>query len=333
MALLLLLLLAAPSEVVFHNNTAAPIRITARHTTDEFKVRSPLTASWDLKPREKTALKVEGKPVVCHEFYYQLTTYQGTSNWWVPSDGMRQCLVTINDESLKVHRKELIRGGERLTRPTGRVRVNNTSGVKWTLTCRSYLDAHNDSRTVRGGPWTIDKGVAGPLDDLGTPLPVARFEFTLATDEGDSEWFVEVVKGDIPLVLDAAVYRRHLASIKAGRTQPQALGGATEEGRKLARERIEAAIHEARSSPDHLSDVLTHGWSARRDRVMLEQLQTVLPGRAAKELESIKGVLLRVQSGELWPKKGDVKPIVAALRRAGVSEPEEAAAFVILFAE
>jgi hypothetical protein len=50
-------------------------------------------------------------------------------------------------------------------------------------------------------------------------------------------------------------------------------------------------------------------------------------------LEAIKAVLLRVQSGELRPKKGDVKPVVAALRRSGVSEPEEAAAFVILFAE
>ena len=106
-------------------------------------------------------------------------------------------------------------------RKTGRVHVINSTAREVTITCRAYYDAFGTRQLVKGGSWSVKAFVNGPLDDLGKPLYASRFEFTITSTEGSSQWYSTAFNaaGNLTVTVDADVFKRHLASLP-GRAMP-----------------------------------------------------------------------------------------------------------------
>lgn len=353
-ALAVLLLTAAAhaqmkrtGAVVFHNNTESLVKVATSFTLDGTGGRHSPGGRWHFKPKEKARLTVGGKAIVAHEYHFHLTTYEGTSTWksnCTDTDRPGECLVMINEDTLKLHRELLKKPGamtgERLTVPVSRVRVRNTTAVTFRLDGIYFIDRHNQRATVKGGYWSITPGYDHLLDDQRQPMPVARFEFTLTTTDGASTWWLEgsPTGADVPLTIDAAFLARHRAAAKAGSRTAMAVSGLTEAVRKQAEARVAAAAKDhreaSRREPGDLTEALTlRGAAARRLRAAIDAaLADLFAGLPEKEREAVRAVLTRALAGDPALMKADDKEalaaITAALKKAGVTAPTGPAAFI-----
>lgn len=335
--------LAAPKKagpLVYHNNTASRIRVTATELVTAEGARSSKNAAWDLAPGARSALWMDGKPVVCHRFVYRLTTAEGTSSWTGTCHVLNtrgEFVLELDAGLLAQHRKSAT--GEKLKRATARVFVRNAAGQKATVVCRYYLDADGKTRYVKGGSWTLPGNSNGYLNDLGKPLPVSRFEFTLHTADGKTDWsLVAPESGDIVFVIDAAFLNRHRVALGLKPAAPAA-GAVSEAARQRATVKIITAVlaHAAATSkrPKDLAEALVQQLALKtRDALIEGALKDVFPTRSGREIAAVRRVIALALEGKLnlnrFRAETAKEELIEALKKAdaGAGAAAEVADFI-----
>jgi hypothetical protein len=247
-------------------------------------------------------------------------------------------------------------------RKTGRVHVINSTAREVTITCRAYYDAFGARQSVKGGSWSVKPFVNGPLDDLGKPLYASRFEFTITSTEGSSQWYSTAFNaaGNLTVTVDADVFRRHLASLP-GRAMPAprfvpapaspapvvrapAAGPSKEAAQRAVGKIIVAALANAAAKakmakPKNLGEalgqeVLRQAALRVRDAAIEGALKDVFPTRTAREIQAARLVISLELDGKLTLRNLDraraKEDLLAELRRydAGAGSAAEVADFI-----
>ncbi len=290
---------------VYHNATASRIRVTVTRVTDAAGKEEKKDGSWDIAPGVRTSLWLAGKPLTCHKFEYRLTTVDGSSSWIGTCNGVDargQFTLTCDARLLADHQKSA--SGEKLKRAVARVKVSNQTGQKVSIACRHFLDADGKAGNVKGGAWDIVAGGGGYLDDLGKPLAVSRFEFTLHTAEGKSDWSLAAPEsGEIVFNVDTPFLNRHRAALGLKPAAPPA-GAVSEEAKKRALAKILGAMvaHAAATNrkPADFAEALAQQAALRiRDGLIESAVKDAFPARSDREAAAIRRVACLAMEGKL----------------------------------
>jgi hypothetical protein len=195
----------------------------------------------------------------------------------------------------------------RADQQTGRIYVSNPTKQALTLACRYYLDGDGNRQEVRG-VWSIKPGVRGDLKDQGVELRASRFELTLVTEEGKTDWHLKNFDsdGDLTLIVTDELLRQHrarLAPPRAVAARGAAPRGPSEQDKKNAVGKIIAAavLHAiAGNEPENLLEaILVEAARRARDELIEGALKDVFKDRPLREIQAARRVICLSLDGKL----------------------------------
>ncbi len=189
---------------------------------------------------------------------------------------------------------------------TGRVYVDNRSAETVTITCRYYIDALGNRQTVRGGAWTVLPNQAGFLNDQGNPFFTSRFELTVTTRAGSTDWHMKTADGPnaLSLRIDAGFLARHQARLAPPPFAPRpVVGGPTDEAikRALLKVLLAAGTHAmAGKEPKDVGEAIVIALAVRaRDGLVESALTDLFPGQPARDVQAARVAICLALDGKL----------------------------------
>ncbi|NBO92493.1 MAG: hypothetical protein EBV06_09330 [Planctomycetia bacterium] len=190
----------------------------------------------------------------------------------------------------------------------GKVYVANTSGENIVLACVSYIDENGVRQTIKGGAWTIKPDARGHLTDQGTSFTASRFDFTIQTTSGKTDWHVNTLDadGDLTINFDRNLLARHNARL----VPPLRLAGAGGGGAGPTPREVEAAVGKiigaavaqaiASQEPENVFQALLIEAARRvRDELVEGALKDVFSDRPLHEIQAARRVISLGLDGKL----------------------------------